>query len=115
MIKPKINFKEMYCCTVTNQVLEQTIYIGSILGPLLFLLYINDTLQALSNTNTYLYAEDTSIFCQHKDFTEIENALNKNLQMYAIGLLILSYQFILVKMKQNALFSVGIRTYLSLT
>ena len=24
-------------------------------------------LQALSNTNTYLYADDTSIFCQHKD------------------------------------------------
>ena len=34
-------------------------------------------LQALSNTHTYLYKDDTSIFCQHKDVTEIENVLNK--------------------------------------
>ena len=46
------------------------------MGPLLFLLYVNDT-QALPNTHTYLYADDTSIFCQHKDVTEIKNVLNK--------------------------------------
>ena len=50
---------------------------GSILGPLLFLLYINGILQALSNTHTYLYAEDTRIFCQHNDVMKIENVLNK--------------------------------------
>ena len=50
---------------------------GSILRPLLFLLYINDTPQALSNTYTYLYADNTSIFCQHKHPTKIEKVLNK--------------------------------------
>ena len=50
---------------------------GSILGPFLFLLYINYNPQALSNTYTYLYAYDISIFCQHKDVKEIENVSNK--------------------------------------
>ena len=34
----------------------------SILEPLLFLLYMNDIPQALLNSHTYLYADDTSIF-----------------------------------------------------
>ena len=38
---------------------------GSILRPMLFLLYIKDIPQTLSNTHMYLYADDTSIFCQH--------------------------------------------------
>ena len=49
------------------------IYIGTFV---VFAIH-NDIPQALSNTHTYLYANDTSIFCQHKDVTEIENVLNK--------------------------------------
>ena len=43
----------------------------------MFLPYINDIPQALSDSHTYLYANDTNIFYQHKDVTEIENDLNK--------------------------------------
>ena len=84
----------------------------SILGLLLFLLYINDIPQVLLNNPTYLYADDTIIFCQHKNNMEIKNVLNKEFRMYAIGLLTISYQFVLVKIKQNAFFSVAVRTYL---
>ena len=50
---------------------------GSILRLLLFLLYINDIPQARSDSHTHLYADDTSIFYQHKGVAEIENVLIK--------------------------------------
>ena len=50
---------------------------GSMLGPFLFLLYINDIPQTLSDSHTYLTADDTSIFYQHKHLAEIESVLNK--------------------------------------
>ena len=43
----------------------------------LFFLYINGIPYALSNAHTYLHVCGTSIFCQHKYVTEIENVLNK--------------------------------------
>ena len=50
---------------------------GSILGPLLFLLYVNDMPQALS-CDLLLYADDSCLIFQHKDVKEIEKVLNKN-------------------------------------
>ena len=49
----------------------------SILGPLLFLLNINDIPKTLSHSHTYLYGDDTSIFYQHMNVLEIENVFNK--------------------------------------
>ena len=53
---------------------------GSILGPLLFLLYINDMPQVVE-CELLLYAYDNSLIFQHKDITETETALNKNFSM----------------------------------
>ena len=50
---------------------------GSILGPLLFLLYVNDMPQAVS-CDLYLYADDSCLVYQHKDVKVIEQQLNKD-------------------------------------
>ena len=52
---------------------------GSILGPLLFLIYINDMSQAIKS-NLFLYADDTCLVCQQKDINEIKKRLNKNFE-----------------------------------
>ena len=44
---------------------------GSILGPLLFLLYINVLPEAIAS-DSLLYADDSCIVFQHKNVTEIE-------------------------------------------
>ena len=40
---------------------------SSILGTALFLLYVNDLPQSLSEVGSYSYADDTCIFYQHED------------------------------------------------
>ncbi len=42
---------------------------GSILGPLLFLIYINDLTAALSSMFPVLFADDTNLFVSHPDFS----------------------------------------------
>ena len=50
---------------------------GSILGPLIFLLYVNDMPQSVE-CDLYLYADDSCLVFQHKDVKEIEKQLNKD-------------------------------------
>ena len=53
---------------------------GSILGPLLFLVYINDLPNGLKS-NAKLFADDTSLFTIVKDKQESADVLNKNLSL----------------------------------
>ena len=53
---------------------------GSNLGPLLFLLYINDISQSASPLLSYiLFAEDTNIFYSHTNLNTLVNTLNTEL------------------------------------
>ena len=52
---------------------------GSILGPLFFILYINDLPRASKLSELLLFADDTSIFFSHSNLKYLENVLNNEL------------------------------------
>ena len=52
---------------------------GSILGPLLFLIYVNDISKAVK-PYLLLYADDSCLMYQHKDIAIIEKILNEDFE-----------------------------------
>ena len=53
---------------------------GSILGPLVFLLYINDLCHCLSKTKARLFADDTNLTASANSMTDLEAAVNSDLE-----------------------------------
>ena len=53
---------------------------GSILGPLLFILYLNDLPRVVKHCKISLYADDTCVYVASKDPAELEAMLNKDLE-----------------------------------
>ena len=52
---------------------------GSLLGPILFLIYINDIHFSIHDASVYLYADDlTLVFCDDNKYSLI-NKVNENL------------------------------------
>ena len=62
---------------------------GSILGPLLFTMYINDLPQCTSHMNVSMYADDTALYVNSKSIKNLIDMLNEDLNnMLKIGLLV---------------------------
>ena len=53
---------------------------GSILGPLLFILYRNDIVNTTSLLDLTLFADDTTLLFSHPDITSQNEMINKELQ-----------------------------------
>ena len=59
---------------------------GSVLGPLLFLLYINDLPNISEKLTFFLFADDTNIYYESKNLEELEKTVNEELKKLSLWL-----------------------------
>ena len=62
------------------KILKHGVPQGSVLGPLLFLLYINDLPNAILNSESFLFADDTGLLFSDKNPKVIESKINLDLR-----------------------------------
>ena len=62
---------------------------GSILGPLLFSIYINDLPNVISSSDINMYADDTELHFSNRDLSVIEKTLQDDVNNVSTWLLLI--------------------------
>ena len=58
---------------------------GSVVGPILFALHASDLPKAVDTATTFLYADDTTMYCVGESVDQVTTTLNKALEELASG------------------------------
>ena len=73
-------FVSYYSGKAGNEDVQCGVPQGSILGPLLFIMYMNDICYTLKLLKTMLFADDTTCFYSHKDVKTLCETINSKLK-----------------------------------
>ena len=63
-----------------NQILSHGVPQGSVLGPILFLLYINDLYKCIQHSSTYHFADHTNLLNISDNYKTLQQNVNKDLK-----------------------------------
>ena len=77
-VGPHVSRKESTLCGVPQ---------GSVLGPLLFLIYVNDIYMASDKLTFYLFADDTNLLYADKNLKSLETIVNCELNKVVVWLI----------------------------
>ena len=72
-------FVEYNNCKSTIRLIDSGMPQGSILGPLGFIIYVNDIPNSVPDLSLILFADDTSAFTSHKDLSTLSDIMNNGL------------------------------------
>ena len=76
----RIQYTEFRSATSRKLRIECGVPQGSFLGPLPFLVYINDIVNTPSNAKLLLFADDTNLLLEHEKFYDVVNLANTELK-----------------------------------
>ena len=105
------NRKQFVCYKDLNSICKPVVCgvpQGSILGPLLFLLYINDIVNVSNKVNMILFADDTNVFMSGENTDEIIQSINVELEkihqwlcLNKLSLNVTKTQYIVFNVRRN--------------
>ena len=76
----RVKFVSINGFNSTEEVMKFGVPQGSVLGPLLFLIYINDLHISLKYSKTRLFADDTNLLIKSKSLKQLQKHLNLDLR-----------------------------------
>ena len=92
----------------SEEILPSGVPQGSVLGPLLFLIYVNDICNSFNQLKFYLFADDTNLLYADKNLRSLEATVNNELsKVYAwliankLSLNIKKSNFVIFRPKQK--------------